>query len=135
MRTLTRRSLTRLSVIALVVVGALLPVTTAQAADAVTRSGSCSTVSSWTMRAAEGQGDFANLRLTVNSPRAGQRWSVQFARQGVQFASTTVTTNAQGDFTLTRRAREVNNVDDAYTARARNLATGETCAARVVLPD
>jgi len=45
------------------------------------------------------------------------------------------TANAQGDFTITRNAREVNGVDDVCTARARNLRTGDVGSARVVLPD
>lgn len=129
------RSLTRLSVVALVGVGTLLPMTAASAADAVTRSGSCSATSTWTMRAAEADGDVAALRLTVNSTRAGQAWSVALSRQGTQFFTTQRTTDGQGDFVVTRNAREVNGVDDAYTARARNLRTGEVCSARVVLPD
>jgi hypothetical protein len=129
------RSLSRAAVVAVVGLGALLPVTAASAADSVTRSGACSATSTWSMRAAEAAGDTANLRLTVNSTRAGQPWSVALLRQGTQFFSTRVTTNAQGDFTVTHSAREVNNVNDVYTARARNLRTGETCSARVVLPD
>jgi hypothetical protein len=129
------RSLTRLSLVALVGVGALLPTTAASAADSVTRSGACSATSTWTMRAAEAEGDVADLRLTVNSTQAGQTWSVAMSRQGTQFFSTQRTTNSQGDFTVTRSAREANGVNDAYTARARNLRTGETCSARVVLPD
>jgi hypothetical protein len=129
------RSLTRLSVVALLSAGALLPATAASAADSVTRSGACSANSTWTLRAAEAAGDQAALRLTINSPRAGQTWSVQLFRQGNQFFSAQRTTNAQGDFTVNRSAREVNGVDDVYTARAQNLRTGETCSARVVLPD
>jgi hypothetical protein len=129
------RSLTRLSVVALVGVGTLLPMTAASAADSVTRSGSCSATSSWTMRAAEAEGDVAALRLTVNSSAAGQAWTVTLSRQGSQFFSTQRTTNSQGDFTVTRNAREQNGVNDAYTARARNIRTGEVCSARVVLPD
>ena len=60
---------------------------------------------------------------TVDVFRSGQRqrftWTVTVA----------------GNFTVTRNAREVNGVNDVYTARARNLATGEICSARVVLPD
>lgn len=129
------RSLTRLSVVALTGLATLLPMTAASATDAVTRSGSCSNNSNWSLRAAEAEGDNANLRFAVNSPRAGQTWNVRLERQGNQFAFIQVTTNAQGDFVVTRRAREVNGVNDAYTARARNLATGETCVGRVVLPD
>jgi hypothetical protein len=129
------RSLTRLSVVALVSAGTLLPMTAASAADSVTRSGSCSATSSWTMRAAEAEGDVAALRLTVNSSRSGQTWNVTLSRQGNQFFSTQRTTNSQGDFTVTRNAREQNGVNDAYTARARNIRTGEVCSARVVLPD
>jgi hypothetical protein len=128
------RSLTRLPVVALVGIGALLPMTAASAADSVTRSGACSATSSWTMRAAEAAGDQASLRLAVNSTRAGQSWSVVLLRQGSQFFSTQRTTDANGDFVVSHAAREVNNVDDVYTARARNLRTGETCSARVVLP-
>jgi hypothetical protein len=129
------RSLYRLSVVALVGVGTLLPMTASSAADSVTRSGACSATSTWTMRAAEAEGDVANLRLTVNSTQAGQNWSVAMSRQGTQFFSTQRTTNSQGDFTVDRSAREANGVNDVYTARARNLRTGETCSARVVLPD
>ena len=128
------RALTRLSVVALVGVGTLLPITSASAADAVTRSGACSASSTWTIRAAEAAGDFANVTLSVNSNRAGQTWNVQMFRQGARFFSGQRTTNAAGDFSLTRSAREVNGVNDVYTARARNTATGETCSARVVLP-
>ena len=70
-----------------------------------------------------------------SSVTAGQTWSVQMARQGTQFFSGRRTTNAAGDFTINTSAREVKNVDDVYTARARNLSTGEVCSARVVLPD
>ncbi|MCW2700642.1 MAG: hypothetical protein JWQ45_2177 [Blastococcus sp.] len=129
------RSLTRLSVVALVGVGTLLPMTAASAADSVTRSGACSATSTWTMRAAEAEGDLAALRLSVNSVRAGDTWSVRMFRQGAEFFSIQRTTNAAGDFTLNRSAREVNDVNDAYTARAQNLRTGEVCSARVVLPD
>lgn len=129
------RSLVRLSVVTLLGVGVLLPMTAASAADSVTRSGACSATSSWTLRAAEAAGDQAALRLTVNSTRAGQPWSVALSRQGSQFFSTQRTTNGSGDFVVTHAAREVNNVNDVYTARARNLQSGETCSARVVLPD
>jgi hypothetical protein len=129
------RSLARLSVVALVGAATLLPMSAASAADAVTRSGACSATSTWSLRAAEAEGDVAALRLTVNSTRAGQTWSVALSRQGTQFFSTQRTTNAAGDFTVTRNAREANGVDDVYTARARNLRTGEVCSARVVLPD
>jgi hypothetical protein len=128
-------SLPRLSLVALVGLGVLIPATSASAADSVTRSGACSATSTWSLRAAEADGDVAALRLVVNSTRAGQAWSVTMARQGTQFFSTQRTTNAQGDFTINRSAREVNDVDDVYTARARNLRTGEVCSARVVLPD
>lgn len=131
------RTLTRVGIIALTGAATLLPMTAASAkgVDAVTRSGACSIGSTWTMRAAEATGDVAAIRLTVNSTRAGQTWSVQMARQGVQFFSGQRTTNASGDFTINTTAREVKNVNDVYTARARNLRTGEVCSARVVLPD
>ena len=130
------RSLPRLSVVAALIGAAVvLPVSAASAADSVTRSGGCTATSTWTMRAAEAQGDVAALRLTVDSPRAGQTWSVTLSRQGTQFFSTQRTTDGAGNFVVTRNAREVNNVNDAYTARARNLRTGEVCSARVVLAD
>jgi hypothetical protein len=128
------RSLNRLSAVALVSVGSLLPMTAASAADSVTRSGSCSATSSWTMTAAEAQGDVAALRLTVNSSTAGQTWRVTLSRQGAQFFSTQVRANNQGDFTVTRNAREQNGVNDSYTARATS-PRGEVCSAQVALPD
>ena len=130
------RTITRLSVIALTGAATLLPMTAASAkgVDSVTRSGACSVGSTWTMRAAEAAGDTAAIRLTVNSATAGQTWSVQMSRQGTQFFSGRRTTNSAGDFTINTSAREVKNVDDVYTARARNLRTGEVCSARVVLP-
>jgi hypothetical protein len=72
--------------------------------------------------------------LTIDSPRAGQSWSIREARQGVQFFSGRRTTDAQGNIVLTTSPREVNGVTDVYTAQARNLGTGETCTARVALP-
>jgi hypothetical protein len=129
------RTLTRLSVVGLTALGVLLPVTAASAADSVVRSGSCSGSSSWSLRASEAEGDVAALRLFVNSTRAGQNWNVALSRQGSVFFTTQRTTNSAGDFTVTRNAREANNVNDVYTARARNLSTGEICSARVVLPD
>jgi hypothetical protein len=129
------RSLSRLSLVATLVGAAVvLPMTPASAADSVTRSGACTATSTWTMRAAEAEGDVAALRLTVDSRRAGQTWSVTLSRQGTQFFSTQRTTDGAGNVVLTRNAREANGVDDAYTARARNLRTGEVCSARVVLP-
>jgi len=129
------RTLTRLSVVALVGAGTLIPMTAASAADSVTRSGACSGTTAWTMRAAEAAGDQAALRLTIDSTRAGQAWRVQLSRQGTQFFSTQRTTDAQGNLTVSRSAPEVSKVDDVYTARARNLRTGEICSARVVLPE
>jgi hypothetical protein len=129
------RTFTRLSVVGLTALGVLLPVTTASATDSVVRSGGCSGSSSWALRASEAEGDVAALRLFVNSSRAGQTWNVAFSRQGSVFATTQRTTNSSGNFIATRTAREVNDVNDAYTARARNLRTGEICSARVVLPD
>jgi hypothetical protein len=130
------RSLPRLSVVATLIGAAVvLPITAASAADSVTRSGACSATSTWSMRAAEANGDVAALRLAVDSSRAGQAWSVALSRQGTQFFSTQRTTDAAGNLVVTRNAREANGVDDVYTARARNLRTGEVCSARVVLPD
>ena len=129
------RTLTRLSVVGLTALGVLLPVTAASAADSVTRTGACSGASTWSLRAAEAEGDVAALRLFVNSRRAGQTWNVALSRQGSVFFTTQRTTNSSGDFTVTRNAREANGVNDVYTARARNLSTGEICSARVVLPD
>jgi hypothetical protein len=129
------RTLTRLSVAALVGAGVLIPMTGASAADAVTRSGACSGTTTWTLRAAEAAGDQAALRLTIDSTRAGQSWSVALSRQGTQFFSTRKTTDAHGNLTVSRSAPERKNVDDVYTGRATNLRTGETCSARVVLPD
>jgi hypothetical protein len=129
------RSLTRLSLVGLTALGVLLPATAASAADSVVRSGSCSGASSWSLRASEAEGDVAALRLFVNSPRAGQTWNVALSRQGSGFLTTQRTTNSAGDFTLTRNAREANGVNDVYTARTRNLRTGEICSARVVLRD
>src|SRR3954454_4520909 len=85
----TMRTVTRLTVIALTGAATLLPMTAASAkgVDAVTRSGACGAGSTWTLRAAEAVGDNAAIRLTVNSSRAGQPWSVQMSRQGVQFFS------------------------------------------------
>ena len=130
------RSLSRLSVVApLIGAAVVLPMTAASAADSVTRSGTCTAASTWTMRAAEADGDVAALRLTVDSSHAGQTWSVALSRQGTRFFSTQRTTDTAGDFTVSRNAREANGVDDVYTARAENLRTGEVCSARVVLPD
>jgi hypothetical protein len=130
-----RTTLTRLSVAGVTALAVLLPATTASAADSVVRSGSCSGSSTWALRATEAEGDVAALRLFVNSTRAGQTWNVVLTRQGNQFFFTRRTTNGAGDFLVTRNAREANDVNDLYTARARNLTTNEVCSARVVLPD
>jgi hypothetical protein len=129
------RTLTRMSVVGLTALDVLLPVTAASAADAVTRTGACTGSSTWSLRAAEAEGDVAALRLFVNSRRAGQTWNVALSRQGSVFLTTHRTTNSAGDFTVTRSAREANDVDDVYTARTLNLSTGEVCSARVVLRD
>jgi len=129
------RTLTRLSVAGVTALAVLLPATSASAADSVVRSGACSGSSTWAMRASEAEGDVAALRLFVNSTRAGQTWNVSISRQGTQVFFTRRTTNASGDILVTRNAREANNVNDVYTARARNLTTNEVCSARVVLPD
>jgi hypothetical protein len=129
------RTLTRLTVVGLTALGVLLPVTTASAADSVVRSGACSGSSTWALRATEAEGDVAALRLFVNSSRSGQTWNVALSRQGSVFLVTQRTTNSAGDILFTRNAREANGVDDVYTARTRNLRTGEVCSARVVLPD
>src|SRR3954469_3920331 len=129
------RSITRFAVVTAVGIGCLAPMGVASAADAVQRSGTCTGSSSITLRAAEAAGDAANLRLSVNSRLPRQVWNVQLFRQGNQIFAGQRTENAQGDFVVTRSAPEVNGVNDVYSARARNTATGEVCTARVVLPE
>lgn len=129
------RHTARLAAVALTGLALLAPMGSASATDPVTRSGSCSINTTWTLRAAEALGDRADIRLTVNSRRAGDTWQVTLLRNGNQFFSGQRVTNPQGDFTVFRSALEANGVNDVYTARTRNQRSGETCFARVVLPD
>src|SRR3954452_23215011 len=110
------RSISRLAVVTAVGIGCLVPMGAASAADAVQRSGTCTGASSITLRAAEGAGDTANLRLAVNSQLPRQTWTVRLFRQGNQFFTAQVSENTTGDFVVTRTAREVNGVNDAENA-------------------
>src|SRR4051812_26672247 len=110
------RAISRAAVVTAVAIGCLGPMGVASAANAVQRNGTCTGPSAITLRAAEAAGDNANLRLSVNSQLPRQVWNVQLSRQGNQFFATQVRENAQGDFVVTRSAREVNGVNDAYSA-------------------
>jgi hypothetical protein len=98
---------------------------TAKAGDVIT-SGACSATSVWKLKLSPQnagiQGEFE-----VDSNVVGQTWRLKIQQNGQTiFTGTRVTKAPSGSFTVRGVATDTAGAD-AFTAQARNPATGETC--------
>jgi hypothetical protein len=93
----------------------------------IVRSGHCSGRSTWMLTLKYDSGKIES-DVEVQTPRAGQAWSFKMYDNGVAFGSGTKTTLADGSWSATRYAPNRAGVDHIKVT-ARNLVTGETCAA------
>jgi hypothetical protein len=98
----------------------------------VRASGACTMGSTWEMKAKHDDGRI-QLELEVDTPRIGRTWSVVITDNGTQiFKGTRVTQAPSGSFTVERLVRNRAGTDH-FVAKARSLATGATCLAKVNL--
>ena len=113
-----------------------VPVLAAAPADAagtdVRRSGSCSGSTDWKIKAGPDDGRI-EVEAEIDSNRAGQTWRWRLRHDGdLADSGRSVTRAPSGSFSVDRRTGNSPG-RDAFTFRATNRATGETCVARVSL--
>jgi hypothetical protein len=116
----------------LLVLGALvaLPAPAFARDTDVIRTGSCSGSADWKLKVGREDGGL-EVEFQVDSNRVGQEWRVRLRDDGILRASVIRTTKApSGSFTVRRVIPNLAGTDD-IVARARNLATGELCVARI----
>ena len=98
----------------------------------VRSSGSCSAGSSWKAKAKPDDGRI-QLEIEVDSNRVGQTWTVGITdNANAIFTGNRVTTAPSGSFSVELRSANRAGTDH-FVGVARNVATGETCTARVQL--
>lgn len=106
--------------------------TVAQAKDGdVITTGACSAGSEWKLKASPENGRI-EVEFEVDQGKVGQVWSNVIRRNGtVIFRGNRVTQGASGSYTI---RRVISNApgDDAITARAKNLSSGEVCNGSLV---
>ena len=117
-----------------VLLGSVIAAGPAQAGggDFTERTGSCSANASWVMKAKHDTGRI-EMEFSVETQRAGQRWTVRVRDNGALVFSGARRTNRISrslsvDRMLTNRAGT-----DRFVARAINARTGEVCRGRVAL--
>lgn len=117
-----------------VLLGSVIAAAPAQAGggDFTERTGSCSANASWVMKAKHDTGRI-EMEFSVETQRAGQRWTVRVRDNGALVFSGARRTNRISrslsvDRMLTNRAGT-----DRFVARAINARTGEVCRGRVAL--
>lgn len=117
-----------------VLLGSVIAAAPAQAGggDFTERTGSCSANASWVMKAKHDTGRI-EMEFSVESQRAGQRWTVRVRDNGALVFTGARRTNRISrslsvDRMLTNRAGT-----DRFVARAINARTGEVCRGRVAL--
>jgi hypothetical protein len=115
---------------ALVVTGA--PLAFAKGGDGVVRTGSCSGSADWKLKAHHDNGRI-EVEYEVDSNHVGQIWRVRVRDNGVLVTRTRATTAGRsGSFEISRSiADRVGS--DGLVARARDLASGQTCVGRLTV--
>ena len=103
---------------------------TAKPGDVI-RSGACSGPSNWKLKLSPDNGRI-EVQFEVDQNVNGQAWRVRIRHDGDLVFNRMRTTKApSGSFEV--RILQANRAgDDAFTARAVNAATGETCVGRAV---
>ena len=98
----------------------------------VTAKGKCSRLSTSQIKIKADNGRI-DTEFEVDQNRVGQKWNVAIIDNGVVVARTTATTTApSGSFTVHRLIPNRAGTD-RVTGFAKNVATGETCAATASL--
>lgn len=130
---LTRTRTAAVAVAALVsVVGLVGPATTADAGGrVVTRSGACSTLGTWSMKASAEAPRMIGVEFSVDTNRRAQRFQVQLFHNGNRMASVARATRApSGSFTVRNRVPNRAGAD-RFRALATRVGGGNTCAGRI----
>lgn len=100
------------------------------ASDATVRTGRCSGSAHWKLAVKPDNGRL-QVEYEVDSNTAGQRWRVGIRDNGLLVARTTATTAGRsGSFSVERRIANRPG-SDHIVARARHLAGGQVCVARL----
>ncbi len=118
------------AVVAAAVIAMSLAVSTpAVAKGGVVKTGNCSGSSDWKLKLSPDNGRI-EVEYEVDSNRVGQTWRVRIFHDGVRiFAGKRVTKAPSGSFTVRLLTRNHSGVDH-FRARARNIASGESCVGR-----
>jgi hypothetical protein len=114
--------------IAVAAVAALLAAASAPAkgGDEVIKRGSCSGTADWKLKAKHDNGGI-ETEFEVDQNRVGKRWKVVIRQNGVKrFEGIRTTKAPSGSFTV-RRLLANTAGPDKIVAKARALATGQTC--------
>jgi hypothetical protein len=115
---------------ALVVTGA--PLAFAKGGDGVVRTGSCSRSADWKLKAHHDDGRI-EVEFEVDSNHVGQTWRVRIRDNGVLVTRTRATTAGRsGSFEISRSIANRAG-SDGLVARARDLASGQTCVGRLTV--
>ena len=125
-----RRSIiTALVTIGLVATGVIAPLA-AQAGNAeVKKEGPCSGRSEWKLEIRLEDNNTFRVRWEADSGIVGQRWTLTLRQNGAVIASAVRTTNADGEAQLNLRGVQNKAGMDTFAGFARQIRTGETCAA------
>lgn len=116
------------------VAGAVLVVPSpAMAKDGdVIRTGSCSGAADWKLKVSPEDAGWG-IEFEVDANRVGQVWRVRILDNGVlRYRGLRTTKAPSGSFTVRRTIRDMAGTD-TIVARARNLASGQVCVARLAV--
>jgi hypothetical protein len=123
--TMLKRSLTTVTVLALVVLGVAGPVSARGGGDRVERSGSCSGPSNWKLKARHDNGRI-EAEFEVDQNRNDVRWHVVLRHNGSKVLDTHRRTRApSGSFTVHVVTRDASGLDKISGFASRR--SGETC--------
>jgi hypothetical protein len=130
------RKMSTSTTVAVLLIGATLPVLGAGAAQAaggdVVRRGSCTGSTDWKIKAKPDDGRI-EVESEIDSNRNGQVWRWRLKHDGDVAAHGRSTTHRpSGSFEVSRRTADSAG-SDSFRFRAVNRASGEVCVARVSL--
>lgn len=117
-----------------VLLGSVIAAAPAQAGggDFTERTGSCSANASWVMKAKHDTGRI-EMEFSVESQRAGQRWTVRIRDNGrLVFSGKRLTNRISRSLSVDRMLANRAGTD-RFVARATNARTGEVCRGHVAL--
>ena len=120
-------------VLGVLVLGVMVPGAALAGDPEVKREGPCSGNSEWKLEVRLEDNNTFRVRWEADSGIAGQQWRLRLRQNGTLIASALRTTNQDGEAQLNLRGVTNTAGRDTFAGRARNIATGETCAASVTL--